>query len=609
MAIVALGAACMAAAQVPGERPEKPLDGMWKFYPAFVEIEFNNGFLAEGLGAEAAQPGWTLPEFDDSAWWDIPVPSSWNTAFDDLWSYEGTGWYRTKAAIPADWAGRHVEFVSDGANYHTVVYVNGHRAGEHEGGYTAFSIPIDPWLKPGAPNTIAVSVNNESRLDRVPMERHDWWNHGGLYRPVRLIAMAPAHIASVTAITGAEAEPAYVQVHVALEAAPEGPAPAHLEAVLYDADGQRAAVSAVAVLDVDHATLDLALPDARRWTPDTPYLYRLEVLLRPGPDTAPIDRYETRIGMRTIRVSGTKLLLNGEPLVIKGVNRYENYPDTGMTSTPENLATDLELIKGLGANAVRCHYPFAPETYARLDEVGLLAVCEVPLYQWGRPGHSEKNLDAAMHQLEAMIATLRNHPSVAMWSVSNETRIRPREPGEEHERLSQMVAAGNLALVARARELDPSRPVIEPSNRWPEDVVLEATDLSSVNVYLGVPEPHVDALPAMPGLIRERLQALRDRIPGKPILVTEFGSWALRGLHTDYFPGEAYQAELLRTFWETFAEMPDFAGGFVWCFADSDVHRKFTTIYEMRCAYGLYDLHRRPKQSAAVMRSLWTGAP
>jgi len=609
MVVVALGAASVAAAQDPGERPVIPLDGMWKFYPAFVEIESNHGFFTDGLDAGADQPGWTLPEFDDAAWWDIPVPASWNTVFDDLWSYEGTGWYRTQAAVPADWAGRHVVFESDGANYHTVVYVNGHRAGEHEGGYTAFSIPIGPWLKPGQENTIAVAVNNESRLDRVPMERHDWWNHGGLYRPVRLIAMAPAHIASVTVITETEAEPAHVQIDVALAEAPEAPAPAHLEAVLYDADGHQAAAAAVAVLNAEPAMLDLAVPDAQRWTPDTPYLYRLEVRLRGEANAAPIDRYETRIGMRTIRVSGTQLLLNGEPFVIKGVNRYENYPDTGMTSTPENLAKDLQLIKGLGANAVRCHYPFAPETYARLDEVGLLAVCEVPLYQWGRPGHSEKNLDAAMHQLEAMIATLRNHPSVAMWSVSNETRIRPREPGEEHERLSQMVAAGNLALVARAHELDPSRPVIEPSNRWPEDVVLEATDLSSVNVYLGVPGPHVDALPAMPDLIRERLQALRERIPGKPILVTEFGSWALRGLHTDYFPGEAYQAELLRTFWVTFAEMPDFAGGFVWCFADSDVHRKFTTIYEMRCAYGLYDVHRRPKLSAEVVRTLWTGAP
>ena len=239
--------------------------------------------------------------------------------------------------------------------------------------------------------------------------------------------------------------------------------------------------------------------------------------------------------------------------------------------------------------------------------MGLFSVCEVPLYQWGRPGHSTKNLDAAKVQLEEMIRTLRNHPSVLMWSVSNETRTRPREEGEEHRLLSEMVVKGNLELAGMARGLDPTRPVIEPSNRWPDDPVFKALDVLSPNVYLGGKTPHIDSLPAMMESMHERMDALREMHPDKPILVSEFGQWCLRGFIADYFPGENYQAELLRQYWQAFRREPNFIGGFIWCFADSDVHRHYTRIYEMRCAYGLFDIERKPKRSAEVMRELWTG--
>lgn len=598
-----------------GARPVLSLDGEWRFCPALKELEVSHAFLAEGLPTRAPLPedaedkhaGWIEPGFDDSAWWPIAVPASWNTQFPDLWSYEGQGWYRRQVEIPAAWRGKRVAFVSDGANYRTVVYINGQKAGVHEGGYTAFEIPIRVHLRYGEPNTIAISVDNESRLDRVPMERHDWWVHGGLYRPVRLEARGVPEISAVLVETDALGAPPSATIRATIEADATTNGKHTLHATLQDAEGAPVAEGSLETeLPESGAALNIKLPvnEARLWSPESPYLYTLELRLT-NADGEVTDTRSIRTGIRSIHVEGTKLLLNGQPYLIKGLNRYENYADTGMTSTEENLPADLALVKELGANALRCHYPYSRRTYALCDEIGLLAVCEVPLYQWGRPGHSEKNLEAAKAQLTEMIGTLRNHPSVAFWSVSNETRIRPREPGEEHLRLSQMVARGNLELVDLAHALDPTRPVIEPSNRWPDDVVLGETDLSSVNVYLGVPEPNVAGLAALPPQVKERFAALREQHPGKPILVTEFGSWALRGFKTNYFPGETYQAELLRTYWEAFRQEPDFAGGFIWVFADSDVHRKFTTIYEMRCAYGLYDLQRRPKESAATVQSMW----
>jgi beta-galactosidase/beta-glucuronidase len=576
------------------------LNGSWKFYPAFAEIENNHAFLGTAVEADIPEKhkGWIAPGFDDSLWWDIAVPSSWNTEFEDLWSYEGQGWYRRTIDVPATWYGKHIEFISDGANYRTILYVNGKLVGTHDGGFTRFSFPIQEYLRYGETNTLAVSVDNKTLLDRVPMERHDWWQHGGLYRPVHLEVKDPAHIATVQVDTDALAEVPTVTVACGLTGR-------SVEMQLVGSlsyDGTIVATAEEVVLS-GRISLTLNVPNAQLWSPESPNLYDLTLELREG--NRVVDRYTQRVGIRSLTLEPDRLLLNGKPYILKGVNRYEDYHDSGMTNTPEALAKDIALIKGLGANAVRCHYTYAPETYELLDEAGLLAVCEVPLYQWGRPGHSEKNTEAAKAQLTEIIATLGNHPSVAMWSVSNETRTRPREPGEEHEKLSEMVVRGNRELLQLAKRLDPSRPVIAPSNRWPNDPIFSDTSLNSINVYLGVREPHVDAIADNAEVIRERFAAVREHYPNRPILVSEFGSWALRGLKTDYFPGEPFQAEFLKLHWETFMKEPGFIGAFIWAFADNDVHRKYTRIYETRCAYGLYDLKRRPKQSADVVRALW----
>jgi len=117
----------------------------------------------------------------------------------------------------------------------------------------------------------------------------------------------------------------------------------------------------------------------------------------------------------------------------------------------------------------------------------------------------------------------------------------------------------------------------------------------------------VNGLPVVAERIREKFEALRKDHPDKPILAGEWGSWCVRGVKTDYFPGEVFQAEKIRLFWETMREEENFIGGFIWCFADYDVHRRFLWVYEYRCAYGLFDYHRRPKEAAYAVRRMWTG--
>jgi beta-glucuronidase len=595
------------------------LDGPWRFCPAFGELESNQDFMDPTFDPDSAprkersDVGWIEPGFDDSGWMAIEVPICWNRAFQDLWSYEGHGWYRKEFDVPSDWEGLRVEFTCDGANYRTLLYVNGRLAGAHEGGYIPFSMPIHDLVRFGETNTLAVSIENLARPDRCPGGEYGWWNPGGIHRSTGLLVTSQDYIRDVMVAT--DPGDGTGTITVVAEIGGNGGEKPGLEvsAVLSDPDGQVAAetTSPLAVGD-PRLEMTMEVPGVRPWCPEDPCLYDLSLRLRGPGSTGDVDLWRTKVGIRSIVVKGNQLLLNGKPLVLKGVNRHPLYPGTGHSEKEESLRRDLDLIKGLGANAIRCHHPNSPRTYELCDEMGILFLSEIPFYQWGRPeveADSPDALEAAKSQLEEMIGYLRNHPSVFMWSVSNETMTRPRRETDEYVKLTEMTVAGNLELVDLAHRIDPTRPVVEVSNCWPGDAVFERTDLCAVNMYIGTKTPHVDTLHMMTEIMHKRLETLREEHPDKPILIAEFGSWAVRGLKTDYFPGEAYQAALIKNYWDGFKDEPGVVGGFIWCFQDYDVHRRWKWVWELREGYGLYDMERRPKISAEVVREMWLPGP
>ena len=604
-------------------RETMSLDGLWKFCPAFDEITADQRWLdpdfdprrSETTAAQGMDQGWIEPGFDDAGWLDVPVPASWNQAVPDLWSYEGVGWYRRRVAIPSEWEGRRVFFFSEGANYRTLVYVNGRLAGQHDGGYTPFAIPIEAHLEFGAENVVAVSCDNLPKPERVPGGQFDWWNHGGLYRSVSLQAAGDVIIEDATVVAVPEGRAGRVSVVVAAGSARAGGS-AECRLRLLDPDGapiplEESVALQSSPLDGGAADFrfDVMLPDAALWTPEHPHLYTARISLA-GEDGWEDER-EVRFGVRAIEVREGRLLLNGEPLVVKGLNRYEDYPTTGRSLDEAYLRADLDRVKWLGGNALRCHFPNHRRHYELCDALGILNVVELPLYQWGRPlvkTDCAEALDAAKAQMTEMIGALKNHPSVFMWSVSNENLTVARTDKPEDVALAEQTARGNIELVELARRLDPTRPVVEVSNCWPRDPVLEHTDVSAVNVYGGVEGGFSKGrIPALAEAMQRRVAALREQMPDKPILPAEFGSWAIRGMDTDYFPGERYQANLVCEVWRRLIEVPGVAGGFIWCFADSDCHRRFEWVYELRVAYGLFDFHRRPKAAAVALRALWRG--
>ena len=615
-------------------RIEMSLNGRWKFCPAFDTISSDQRWLDKDfdsgnpdLTPQTGDIGWIDPGFDDSGWLDIMVPGSWNSEFEDLWSYEGHGWFRQTVFVPKEWEGKRVEFFSEGANYRTVVSVNGQYAGAHDGGYTSFSIPIHGILQYGADNTIAVSCDNQPKPERVPGGQFDWWNHGGLYRDVALRVTDKIYIDDVTVTTVlTDAGGAEIHVQAVVRSEGEDLVNRAVNVQLFDTAGDEMVLpstirSQMLKSDNGRSTANIVIPIEQPllWTPDDPHLYRLTLTIHDTVHNRQGDTWSGRVGLREIRVVGTELHLNGRPIVIKGLNRYEDYggdnpgqPRPRHTHDEAALSRDLDLVKWLGANALRSHYPPHRRHYELCDERGILNLVELPLNQWGRPlveTDTAEALPPAKQQLTEIIRNFKNHSSVIIWSVSNENLVVSHTDKPEDAALAKQTADGNIELVKLAQKLDPTRPVVEVSNCWPGDPVHAHTDITACNVYVGTnvsdPRGHSETVRR----VRVKISDQREEIPDRPILAGEWGCWALRGMHTDYFPGEEYQAGVLTSVWHGMMEEDNFIGGFIWVFSDSDTHRRFLWPYEFRIAYGLFDVHRKPKASAFAMREIWTRTP
>ncbi len=604
-------------------RASMTLNGKWKFCPAFDEISADQRWMDPDFDPDnpnttpktEGDVGWVTEGFDDDDWMDIDVPASWNSAIPDLWSYEGHGWYRRTVHVPASWKGKRVLFHSEGANYRAALYVNGKPASAHEGGYTPFDLEIGHLVRAGEDNTIAVAVDNIPSPDRAPGGQFGWVNHGGLYRDVELVMTDNVYIDDVTATTLLEQGNVKLSIEVSVACRESDVVNRAAELVLTDPSGRQVNVPATERHKMVHienarasAAFEFSVPDAKLWTPEEPNLYELTVTLNDTRTEAVGDEWRHRVGLRTVELDGTRFLLNGEPVFLKGLNKHELYPDTGRTHTEANAARDIDLAKWLGANAFRGHYSFHREHYELCDERGILNVAEVPLYMWGRPlceADGPGALVAAKEQFAEMHRALKNHPSVIIWSISNENLTKPSKRDENSVELANQTVEGNREMVELAKALDPTRPVVEFSNSWPEDPVHKFTDITTINVYVGARIPRSDALPDMMQRFEEKYALLEAENLGKPVIVGEVGVWTVRGVKTDHPPGEYYQAKFYEHYFEQFAKHPEICGVFLWILADYDLHRRFLWAHEYRLGYGIFDMKRRPKEAAHAVRRMW----
>lgn len=522
-------------ANIPG-RTTVSLDGAWH---AIVD-PFENGVGSGFFRDQKPQSKSDRVEYSFDLSPVLNVPGDWNTQREALMFYEGPVWYRREFSYHKR-PGTRV-FVNFGAaNYRAVVYLNGERLGEHEGGFTPFNFEVTSSLRDGG-NFLIVEVNNARRVDGVPALRFDWWSYGGITRDVELVEVPYTFIQDywVQLARGSQNEiSGWVQLNGAASSQkitleiPE----AHVrEALNSDASGRA----------IFHFAAKVEL-----WSPEHPKLY--EVILTSGDDTV-----RDQIGFRTIEVQGGKILLNGKPIFLRGISMHEEAPfREGRAFSLEDAQTLLGWVKELGCNFVRfAHYPHNENEIRLADRMGLLVWSEIPVY-WDIDWSNPATLANAQAQLRDMIARDHNRAAVMLWSVSNETPVKP-------ERLAFL-----KQLAQGARELDATRLITSAMNhvdntsddvRTLSDPLGDALDVLGLNEYLGWywgrPE---DA---------DKMQWKLSW--DKPLIVSEFGGGAPAGRHgdTDERWTEEYQDSLFQHQLAMIEKMPNLVGITPWVLMD-----------------------------------------
>jgi len=422
------------------------LDGMWNFKmaarPEAVKTDHTEW-------DQVAVPGnWTLQGYGHPHYTNIQMPFPDEPPFvpDD----NPTGIYSRTFNLPAEWAGRRVVLHFGGAESVLYVYVNGQPVGMSKDSRLPSEFDITTFVQAGAENTIVAVVVKWS--DASFIEDQDQWWMGGLHREVYLYATAPVHIADVFAV-GDSGGRLRVTVKPAFPRQPEEGW--SVEARLFDPKGKSvfrkpltATIPTGRTWDVGRmrATLDVAVKKPFLWNTEQPHLYTVVVTLK-DPQGRAVETTATRFGFRSVEVRDRMLLVNGTRVLIKGVNRHDHHDTKGKALDRETLRLDAVTMKRFNINAVRTsHYPNDPYWLDLCDELGLYVIDEANQEAHGyyhQMGLDNRYAQACLERAVRMVERDKNHASVIIWSLGNETRC----------------TANHEAMAGWIRGYDPSRPL------------------------------------------------------------------------------------------------------------------------------------------------------
>ena len=429
----------------------------------------------------------------------MQIPSDWNTQDERLFFYEGTVWFkRSFQAVPMKDYRTLLYFGA--VNYDCHVWVNGKKAGHHVGGFTPFNFDISDLLREGE-NVVIVKVDNKRHAEDVPTQIFDWWNYGGITRDVKLVKVAPVYIEDYS-LQLASLEGRQLSFSARLNKAEAG------HTVTLAIPELKIKKTATTAAD---GTVTLNMKGKPTlWSPETPKLYRVDITL----DQSTIS---DEIGFRRIETRDKQILLNGQPIFLKGISIHNEKPNGGgRANTVEDARTLLSWAKELGCNFVRlAHYPHHEEMVREAERMGILVWSEIPVY-WTIAWKNPATYENAQNQLRDMIARDHNRANVIIWSIANET---PHSAERD-------TFLGNLAKYARSlddtRLISMAMEVTGASNyvNRLNDNMNEYVDVVSFNQYIGWYRDVNDA------------PKMRWEIPyNKPVIISEFGGGASYGLH------------------------------------------------------------------------------
>lgn len=581
------------------------MDGMWKFHLDERSVGENEGWI-DGIPGEEM----------------IPVPASFQDFYTekDIREYTGDFWYETDFFVPGEWEGREILLRFGAATHRASVYVNGILITEHEGGFLPFSAKVTTVVRYDSYNKVVVKVNNELTCTNIPCGEtitlpngkkmskpyFDFFNYAGLQRSVYLLAVPRESVVDFDldyAIHGKNAEVSY-QVRTNGEHA--------VQLELLDAEG-----SCVAQKDGKEGVL--YVENAHLWQVRNAYLYRLRIRIMDGEEL--IDEYEQEIGIRTVKVEGTDILINGEPVYLKGFGKHEDSDIVGRGFSIGIMKRDFELMKWIGANSFRTsHYPYSEEIYQMADREGFLIIDEVPavgMFQslmnfmeastGKQTAFFEKEttpvlLKAHLRAIEEMITRDKNHPSVIAWSLLNEPETTNEAAVPYFKEVFDF--ANKLDMQKRPRTF------ALIMNSLPDTCkCYQFSDIIALNRYYGWYMKGGYEICVAEELFRKEMDAWKEKKLNKPFIFTEYGADTLASEHKlpSVMWSQEYQDEYLKMTHEVFDSYDFIKGEQIWNFADFQ-----TTDGIMRVngnKKGVFTRQRQPKDIAYKLKERWEKLP
>jgi len=485
--------------------------------------------------------------FDDDGWDTIIVPSNWQMQGYGVPMYTNVqypfppdnmpevpkdnnpvGSYRTTFTVPEAWDGKQVFIVFDGVDSAFYLWVNGQYVGYSQDSRLPAEFNLTPYLRPGE-NTLAARVYRWS--DGSYLEDQDFWRLSGIYRDVYLFATPAVHIRDFWAQTELDADYRDAVLNVRADLANYGDVNTNgytLEAELLDASQSRIMNHESRI--THHASrINFAMPvtNPLKWSAEAPNLYTLLLTLKDAAGNV-LEVERCNVGFRKVEIADGKILVNGAAVYFYGVNRHEHDPDTGHAVSVASMIEDILLMKRFNVNAVRtCHYPDDPRWYDLCDQYGLYLIDEANLEShgvWDEPSRDPAWRTAFLERGSRMVERDKNHPSIVIWSLGNESGHGPN----------------HAAMAEWIHDYDPTRPVFYDSADH---------------------EPYVDIVSKMyPSL--ERLTELAER-PGetRPFIMCEYAHAMGNS------PGN------LKEYWDLIEKYPRVRGGFIWDWVDQGLRR------------------------------------
>ncbi|NOZ57711.1 MAG: DUF4981 domain-containing protein [Calditrichaeota bacterium] len=519
------------------------LNGKWKFHWVRTPEERPVDFYK--------------PDFDVSSWDEIPVPSNWqmlgygkpiytnvrypfpkNPPYIDH-SYNPVGSYRREFTVPSEWAGRQVFIHFDGVESAFYIWINGQKVGYSQDSRTPAEFNITRYLRPGT-NLLAVEVYRWS--DGSYLEDQDFWRLSGIFRNVYLFAAPTVHIRDFELVPDLDEQYRDATLHVTARIKNYGEEPAEnvrVEVSLYDPDGQMLGkgpllsngTALIAPGGESVLPMKALVKNPTKWTAETPNLYTAVFHLLDGNGNT-LEYLSARIGFRKVEVKNGRLLVNGKPIYIKGVNRHEHDPDTGHYVTVESMVRDIKLMKQFNINTVRTsHYPNDPHWYDLCDEYGIYLFDEANIESHGMGYNPHETLAnrpeweaAHFDRMRRMVERDKNHPSVIIWSMGNEAG-----DGTTFEAMSDWV-----------HHRDPSRPVHYERAQLRQHVDIVSWMYPSLRRLIHYAETHDD----------------------RPLVMCEYA----------HAMGNAVGN--LREYWEVIKAYPVLQGGNIWDWVDQGLRKK-----------------------------------